>query len=93
MATTRAGKAIPINYPKRGEIYLTALDPTVGHETRKTRPALVIQNDTSNRPPPRIRPLTPHSTDRAAASTCPLPAREVAMTVADTDVLIDFLQG
>jgi mRNA interferase MazF len=49
MATTRAGKAIPINYPKRGEIYLTALDPTVGHEIRKTRPALVIQNDTSNR--------------------------------------------
>jgi mRNA interferase MazF len=49
MATTRAGKAVPINYPKRGEIYLTTLDPTVGHEIRKTRPALVIQNDTSNR--------------------------------------------
>jgi mRNA interferase MazF len=49
MATTRTGKSIPINYPKRGEIYLTALDPTVGHEIRKTRPALVIQNDTSNR--------------------------------------------
>jgi mRNA interferase MazF len=36
-------------WPKRGEIYLTALDPTVGHEINKTRPALVIQNDTSNR--------------------------------------------
>ena len=36
-------------YPKRGEIYLTALDPTVGYEIQKTRPALVIQNDTSNR--------------------------------------------
>src|SRR5687767_5015129 len=34
--------------PKRGEIYLTALDPTVGHEIRKTRPALIIQNDTYN---------------------------------------------
>ena len=35
--------------PKRGEIYLTALDPTLGSEIRKTRPALVIQNDVSNR--------------------------------------------
>ena len=35
-------------YPQRGEIYLTALDPTVGHEIKKTRPALVIQNDISN---------------------------------------------
>jgi len=36
-------------YPKRAEIYLTSLDPTVGHEIRKTRPALIIQNDISNR--------------------------------------------
>src|SRR5439155_20175549 len=31
------------------EIYLTALDPTIGREIQKTRPALVIQNDVSNR--------------------------------------------
>jgi mRNA interferase MazF len=36
-------------YPRRGEIYLTALDPTVGREIQKTRPALVVQNDVSNR--------------------------------------------
>jgi mRNA interferase MazF len=35
-------------YPKRGEIYLTALDPALGHEIKKTRPALVIQNNVSN---------------------------------------------
>jgi len=35
-------------YPKRGEIYLTALDPALGHEIKKTRPALIIQNDVSN---------------------------------------------
>jgi mRNA interferase MazF len=34
---------------KRGGIYLVAFDPTVGHEIRKTRPALVIQNDVGNR--------------------------------------------
>jgi mRNA interferase MazF len=37
------------SHPRCGEIYLTALDPTLGREIRKTRPALVIQNDTSNR--------------------------------------------
>jgi mRNA interferase MazF len=50
MAETRQRrKNASDNWPKRGEIYLTALDPTVGHEINKTRPALVIQNDTSNR--------------------------------------------
>jgi len=33
---------------KRGEVYLVALDPTVGHEIRKTRPALVISPDEMN---------------------------------------------
>lgn len=37
------------NYPRRGQIYLTTLDPTLGREIQKTRPALVIQNDVSNR--------------------------------------------
>jgi mRNA interferase MazF len=36
-------------FPKRGEIYLATLDPTVGREIQKTRPALIIQNDISNR--------------------------------------------
>jgi hypothetical protein len=36
-------------HPRRGEIYLTALDPTLGREIKKTRPSLVIQHDTSNR--------------------------------------------
>ncbi len=29
---------------KRGEIYLVALDPVLGSETGKTRPAIVLQN-------------------------------------------------
>jgi len=50
MATTRRTQTKPkIDYPERGEIYLTALDPTVGREIQKTRPALIIQNDISNR--------------------------------------------
>jgi len=50
MATARRSGSIPAgNHPKRGEIYLTSLDPTIGREIQKTRPALVIQNDVSNR--------------------------------------------
>jgi mRNA interferase MazF len=36
-------------YPRRGEIYLTALDPALGREIQKTRTALIVQNDVSNR--------------------------------------------
>src|SRR5205809_5950351 len=50
MATTRQiGTTTKTGHPRRGEIYLTALDPTIGREIQKTRPALVIQNDVSNR--------------------------------------------
>ena len=50
MATTRQNRKSPqASYPRRGEIYLTSLDPTVGQEIQKTRPALIVQNDISNR--------------------------------------------
>ena len=50
MATTRRHRSrLETGYPRRGEIYLTALDPALGREIQKTRPALVIQNDVSNR--------------------------------------------
>ncbi len=34
---------------RRGEVYLVSVDPTVGAEIQKTRPALVVQNDIANR--------------------------------------------
>ena len=37
------------NFPKRGEIYLVNFDRTVGSEIKKTRPAVIIQNDIANR--------------------------------------------
>ena len=39
-------------FPKRGDIYLVSFDPTVGAEIRKTRPALVLQNNIANRHSP-----------------------------------------
>jgi len=37
-----------MNFPKRGEIWLVVLDPIVGSEIGKTRPAVVISNDRNN---------------------------------------------
>jgi mRNA interferase MazF len=44
----------------RGEVYWVNLDPTVGSETQKTRPALVVSPDDLNAALPRviIAPLT-----------------------------------
>ena len=38
--------------PTRGDIYLVNFDPTIGAEIRKTRPALVLQNDIANKSSP-----------------------------------------
>src|SRR5690606_36183969 len=35
-------------FPKRGDIYWVNLDPTVGGETQKTRPGLIVSNDIGN---------------------------------------------
>ena len=36
-------------WPRRGEVWVVAFDPAIGSEIRKTRPAVIIQNDTGNR--------------------------------------------
>jgi len=38
-----------ISTPKRGEIWFVSFDPSLGAEIQKTRPALILQNDTANR--------------------------------------------
>ena len=45
---------------RRGEVYWVNLDPTVGTEIKKTRPALVVSPDDMNAALPRviIAPLT-----------------------------------
>lgn len=34
--------------PRRGDLYWVALDPTLGTEIRKTRPAVIVSNDSCN---------------------------------------------
>jgi mRNA interferase MazF len=40
--------------PKRGDVYWVNLDPVVGTEIRKTRPAIVVSNDSCNRHGTRV---------------------------------------
>jgi len=41
-----------VAFPKRGEVFLVNFDPTVGSEIRKTRPAVILQNNVGNRHSP-----------------------------------------
>ena len=43
-----------IDFPKRGEIWLVRLDPAVGSEIKKTRPAFIISNDINNQYGPLV---------------------------------------
>lgn len=58
---------------RRGELYLVAFDPTVGHEIQKTRPALIIQNDLGN----RYSPLTIAAAVTSKISPTPFPVEVV----------------
>src|SRR5437016_13683878 len=68
-----------MTFPRRGEIYLVAFDPTVGHEIKKTRPALVIQNNVSN----QYSPITIVAAISSQFSDPPHP-REVILPVGKT---------
>ncbi len=43
-----------MSFPKRGELYWVNLDPTVGSEIAKTRPALIISNNIGNEHADRV---------------------------------------
>ena len=41
-------------YPQRGQVYWVVLDPTIGSEIAKTRPALIISNNAGNQYASRV---------------------------------------
>lgn len=45
MTSSTKRSSLPPPQPQRGEIWLISLDPTIGAEIRKTRPAVVINAD------------------------------------------------
>jgi len=48
------------SYPRKGDVYWVHLDPTIGSETKKTRPALIISSNMGNQYSPLvvIAPIT-----------------------------------
>lgn len=48
MYRTDAKPNFPAKFPRYGDIYEVKLDPVIGSETGKSRPALVVSNDTNN---------------------------------------------
>lgn len=53
-------------FPRRGEIYWVRLDPTVGTEIAKTRPAVIISSDNGNEHADRVivAPITSGDLER-----------------------------
>ena len=45
---------MPADFPRRGEIYFSDLDPTFGAEQGGRRPVLIIQNDIGNEYSPAV---------------------------------------
>jgi mRNA interferase MazF len=79
MPHRRAQEGPRLAFPRRGEIYLVSFDPSVRHEIRKTRPAVVVQNDVSS----QYSPVTIVAAISSQFSTPPYP-REVIIQPAES---------
>lgn len=55
----------------RGDVYLVNLDPTVGREITKSRPCVVIQNDTGNKFSP-VTIIAPVSSTKEITKPLPI---------------------
>ncbi len=87
MATKKIRQSQEIVHPRRGEIYLVNIDPTIGSEIKKTRPSLIIQNDVANRYSPItiVAAITskfgepPYPTEVPMPADCGLQQRSAAL--------------
>lgn len=77
----------------RGEIYWVKLDPTVGSEISKTRPALIISNDVGNQYADRVivAPISSGNTDKIYPFEVLLPAGEAGLG-RESKVLLDQIR-
>jgi mRNA interferase MazF len=82
-----------VTFPRRGEIYWVALDPTIGTEIAKTRPGLIISNDIGNQHSGRviIAPISSGNTARVYPFEVLIPAGEGGLPQ-DSKVLLDQLR-
>lgn len=87
-------KATKVTQPRRGEVYLVSRDPTVGAEIRKTRPAVVVQNDPANRRSPItiVAAVTSQFEEPLYPTEVLVRAREGGLT-ADSVVLLNQIRS
>ena len=80
--------------PKRGDVYLVNFDPTLGAEIRKTRPALVLQNDIANRHSPItiVAAVSSHFGDRLYPTEVFIGAPEADLST-DSVVLLNQIRS
>jgi mRNA interferase MazF len=83
-----------VSFPRRGEVYWVNLDPTIGSEIAKTRPAVVISNDIGNQYSARVTvaPLTSQGTERVYPFEALVPAGEGGLSQA-SKVLLDQVRS
>jgi mRNA interferase MazF len=68
MPSSPSGLVVPL---LRGDVYEVNLDPTVGAEIRKRRPAVVIQNNTGNQYSP-VTIIVPISSTKEITKPLPI---------------------
>ena len=90
MARPKAREVIP----RRGQIYLVAFDPTVGAEIKKTRPALILQNDIANRYSPItiVAAITSKAEEKLYPTEVAIPRGEGGLA-ADSVVLLNQIRS
>ena len=71
-----------VTYPRRGEVYLANFDPALGAEIKKTRPALILQNDIANRfsPITIVAAISSHFDERLYPTEVPIRAAEAGLS-------------
>ena len=79
--------------PHRGQIYWVNLDPTIGSEIAKTRPAVIISNDIGNQYSDRVivAPVSSHGTYKVYPFEVRLNAGEGGLPQA-SKVLLDQIR-
>ncbi|HLC57731.1 MAG TPA: type II toxin-antitoxin system PemK/MazF family toxin, partial [Candidatus Nanoarchaeia archaeon] len=79
---------------KRGEVWLVNLDPTIGHEIKKTRPGVIIQNDIGNKYSPItiIAPVTSQNVEKVYPVEVFLPKR-ISGLKEDSKLLLNHIRA
>ena len=80
--------------PKRGDVYLVNFNPSIGSEIKKTRPAVILQNNISNTYSPTtiVAAITSHTKEKKIYPTeVYIPAHEARLEK-DSRILLNQVQ-